>query len=177
MAYHHGILYPSRCEDCYLQNQKRCKPDGPIPAKICFVGEGPGINEERQSRGFVGPSGELLWKWAARAGIQRNQVWVTNASLCLPRKIKLKTGAEISMVEVKDNATDCCRLRLIQELRWVTQDNPDAVIVPIGKLAIRSLTDIKKPKIYAYRGSRMQVDLAALEEYVRNGTTDKRIRW
>jgi len=48
-----------------------------------IVGEGPGHNEARLKVPFVGAAGRLLDALLAKAGIARENVWVTNASLCL----------------------------------------------------------------------------------------------
>lgn len=81
--YFHGLLYPPDCNECPLMNEPKVYPDGPIPADIAFCGEEPGGVEVRQGRGFVGPSGQLLWKLCEQADISRDEVWVTNASLCV----------------------------------------------------------------------------------------------
>jgi len=58
--------------------KKYCYPDGPLDAKICFIGEAPGTEEEKLGRGFIGSSGQLLFKLAASAGIIRSDCYVTN---------------------------------------------------------------------------------------------------
>lgn len=47
--------------------------------RVMFVGEQPGDQEDIQGRPFVGPAGKLLDKALAEAGIDRKQVYVTNA--------------------------------------------------------------------------------------------------
>jgi DNA polymerase len=53
--------------------------EGPRSARVMFVGEQPGDQEDRQGTPFVGPAGALLDKALADAGIPRSQVYVTNA--------------------------------------------------------------------------------------------------
>lgn len=53
--------------------------DGTPNAKVVFVGEVPGDREDREGRPFVGPAGHLLDKALAEAGIDRSEVYVTNA--------------------------------------------------------------------------------------------------
>ena len=53
--------------------------EGPRGARVMFVGEQPGDQEDRQGAPFVGPAGALLDKALADAGIPRDQVYVTNA--------------------------------------------------------------------------------------------------
>jgi uracil-DNA glycosylase len=52
---------------------------GPETARIVFVGEQPGDQEDRQGEPFVGPAGRLLDKALADAGIDRRDAYVTNA--------------------------------------------------------------------------------------------------
>lgn len=53
--------------------------EGPADAEIMIVGEQPGDSEDLAGRPFVGPAGQLLDKALAEAGIDRDQVYVTNA--------------------------------------------------------------------------------------------------
>ncbi|HVB88329.1 MAG TPA: UdgX family uracil-DNA binding protein [Candidatus Dormibacteraeota bacterium] len=51
------------------------KPD----SKVMFIGEVPGDREDREGKPFVGPAGNLLDKALVEAGIDRDEVYVTNA--------------------------------------------------------------------------------------------------
>jgi DNA polymerase len=53
--------------------------EGRPEAKVLFVGEQPGNDEDLEGRPFVGPAGKLLDRCLAEAGIDREQVYVTNA--------------------------------------------------------------------------------------------------
>ncbi len=53
--------------------------EGPVHAKLMLVGEQPGDQEDLQGRPFVGPAGRLLDRALEAAGIDRSQVYVTNA--------------------------------------------------------------------------------------------------
>jgi len=53
--------------------------EGPETARIVFVGEQPGDQEDRKGEPFVGPAGRLLDKALADAGIERRDVYITNA--------------------------------------------------------------------------------------------------
>ena len=53
--------------------------EGPETARIVFVGEQPGDQEDRQGEPFVGPAGRLLDKALADAGIERRDAYITNA--------------------------------------------------------------------------------------------------
>jgi uracil-DNA glycosylase len=53
--------------------------DGPETARIVFVGEQPGDQEDRKGEPFVGPAGRLLDKALGEAGIDRRDAYITNA--------------------------------------------------------------------------------------------------
>ena len=53
--------------------------EGPRSASVVFVGEQPGDQEDQQGHPFVGPAGRLLDKALADVGIDRTQVYLTNA--------------------------------------------------------------------------------------------------
>jgi DNA polymerase len=53
--------------------------EGPADASVMFVGEQPGDQEDKQGRPFVGPAGRVLDDALARAGIPRDETYVTNA--------------------------------------------------------------------------------------------------
>src|SRR5437762_13894296 len=53
--------------------------EGSAGAKVVFIGEQPGNDEDLEGRPFVGPAGKLLDKVLFEAGIDRGEVYVTNA--------------------------------------------------------------------------------------------------
>src|SRR4051794_12646340 len=53
--------------------------EGPETARVVFVGEQPGDQEDRKGEPFVGPAGRMLDKALADAGIDRRDVYITNA--------------------------------------------------------------------------------------------------
>ena len=53
--------------------------EGPVTARIVFVGEQPGDQEDRKGEPFVGPAGRLLDKALGDAGIDRRDAYITNA--------------------------------------------------------------------------------------------------
>ena len=52
--------------------------EGPADAKIMFIGEAPGFNEDRQGRPFVGAAGQFLEELLALAGLRRQDVFIAN---------------------------------------------------------------------------------------------------
>src|SRR5205807_10230172 len=53
--------------------------EGPAPARVMFVGEQPGNDEDLAGRPFVGPAGRMLDRAIADAGLDRDDIFVTNA--------------------------------------------------------------------------------------------------
>ena len=70
-----------KCRGCdlYRYATQAVFGEGPLKARIALVGEQPGDEEDRQGRPFVGPAGKLLDKALEEAGIERADVYVTNA--------------------------------------------------------------------------------------------------
>src|SRR5688500_9146383 len=66
------------CDLCYRGTQT-VFGEGPAKAQVMMVGEQPGDQEDLTGRPFVGPAGALLDQSLAAAGIDRSQVYVTNA--------------------------------------------------------------------------------------------------
>src|SRR3954463_16740114 len=67
----------TRCK-LYQGTIKAVPGEGPAGAKIMFIGEAPGFNEDRQGRPFVGAAGQFLSELLALAGLQRKDVFITN---------------------------------------------------------------------------------------------------
>ena len=58
--------------------------EGNTSARLMFVGEAPGADEDEQARPFVGRSGQLLDKIIAGCGLKRQDVWIGNVIKCRP---------------------------------------------------------------------------------------------
>lgn len=120
-------------------------PDGPKHAKIAIVGEKPGKEEfYAAQRGetpkpFIGASGRELNAILLNAGIHRNQVYITNA-------VKTIDHLESpSIIEIQAE-----QLSLYRELMAMPNL---AVIIPMGAVALTSLTNFQLDSIGSYRGS------------------------
>jgi uracil-DNA glycosylase len=74
------------CTNCRLhEGRTRAVPgEGDPDTEVVFVGEGPGFNEDRQGRPFVGRAGDLLVKLLASIGWRREDVFITNVVKCRP---------------------------------------------------------------------------------------------
>ena len=71
----------SSCEGCDLYKAaiQTVFGDGPAPAPLMLIGEVPGDREDVEGRPFVGPAGRLLAEALHEAGIERDEVYITNA--------------------------------------------------------------------------------------------------
>jgi uracil-DNA glycosylase len=118
---------------------------GPQKARVMFVGEQPGDQEDRQGQPFVGPAGALLDKALDEAGIPRDEVYVTNAVKHFSweprgkRRIHKKPRAS----EVK-----ACRPWLEAELRAVKP----VILVCLGATAAQSILGAQF-KLTQHRGT------------------------
>ena len=86
------------CVLCTLaQTRKLSVPgEGPAPAPVMLIGEGPGRNEDEQGRPFVGASGKFLEELLLAAGLQRAQVYITNVVKCRPPENRDPLPAEVA---------------------------------------------------------------------------------
>ena len=136
------MAQPDRAEVSALQACQRCTlwchatqavPGiGPRDARIMLVGEQPGDQEDLAGVPFVGPAGQLLDQALQQAGMERRDIYVTNAVKHFkwePRgKRRLhKTPAQLEI--------DACMFWLEQEIE---QQQPD-IIVALGSTALKSL--------------------------------------
>jgi len=68
--------------------------EGNRQAKVMFVGEGPGAQEDQQGRPFVGAAGQLLERMLASIGLTREEVYIANVVKCRPPQNRTPTGDE-----------------------------------------------------------------------------------
>jgi uracil-DNA glycosylase family 4 len=74
------------CKRCRLhEGRTMAVPgEGHPSTEVVFVGEGPGFNEDRQGRPFVGRAGDLLVRHLGSVGWRRDEVFITNIVKCRP---------------------------------------------------------------------------------------------
>lgn len=72
------------CKDCKLSESRNrvVFGEGPLDAKLLFVGEGPGPEEDQTGRPFVGQSGQLLDKIIKAMGFKREDVYLVSLTKC-----------------------------------------------------------------------------------------------
>ena len=116
--------------------------EGPEGAAIAFVGEQPGDQEDLQGRPFVGPAGKLLDRALAEAGLDRGEVYMTNAVKHF--KFERRGGRRIHS---KPTAREVSHYRplLIKELELV---HPH-LVVALGGTAVLALTGKNIPIVRA----------------------------
>lgn len=80
---HAEIMACQKCPLCrHIRNKVPGQGDG--RAKLMFIGEGPGAEEDAQGLAFVGVAGQLLTKMIAAIGMTREQVYICNVVKCRP---------------------------------------------------------------------------------------------
>ncbi|MFN3551137.1 MAG: uracil-DNA glycosylase, partial [Endomicrobiia bacterium] len=77
------------CKDCPLWETRTNTVfgEGNINAKLMFIGEGPGYEEDKQARPFVGRAGELLTKIINAMNMKREDVYIANIVKCHPLRV------------------------------------------------------------------------------------------
>jgi uracil-DNA glycosylase family protein len=124
--------------DLYKNATQAVFGEGPADATVLVVGEVPGDQEDRQGHPFVGPAGKLLDRALVEAGIDRTQVYVTNAV----KHFKYKPAERGKRrIHQKPGRTEvvACRPWLIAELDTVQPD----LVVFLGATAAQSLLGTK----------------------------------
>lgn len=113
--------------------------DGVPEARLMLVGEGPGAEEDRLGRPFVGKAGQLLDKILAAAGYDRTQnVYIANAVKCRPPGNRIPEPDERA----------ACWANLRAQIRLVRP----AIIVLLGATALQTVID-PKARVTRSRGT------------------------
>jgi DNA polymerase len=121
-----------QCRKCDLGSLRTnaVPGEGSAAARIMFVGEAPGADEDAQGRPFVGRAGQLLDKIIAACGLKRGDVFIGNILKCRPPENRDPRPDEI---------INC--MPYIQ--RQIELINPDA-IVALGAHAAKTLLNTPK---------------------------------
>jgi uracil-DNA glycosylase len=126
--------------------------EGSAKAEVVFVGEQPGDQEDLQGRPFVGPAGKLFDKALEEAGIDRSQVYVTNAVKHFKWQARGKRR-----IHQKPNWSEiaACRPWLDAELEVIRP----RVLVCLGATAAQALLG-RDFRVSRQRGELVESDLA-----------------
>lgn len=134
------------CQRCslHLARTNLVFGEGNPNAKLVFVGEAPGADEDRQGRPFVGRAGQLLTKIIGAMGLTREEVYICNILKCRPPENRNPKPEEI----------EACESFLIEQIRAIDPE----VICALGTFAVRTLLNTDSPisllrgKFHSYRG-------------------------
>ncbi len=139
------------CTRCAL-SQGRNKivfGDGDPNARLMFVGEGPGADEDAQGLPFVGRAGQLLNNMISAMGLKREQVYIANIVKCRPPQNRVPEPEE----------AHTCSQFLFQQIDVVRPE----VLVALGSTAATYLMGAKSPltalrgRVHELRGSKLIV--------------------
>jgi len=104
--------------------------EGDAQARLMFVGEGPGRDEDLQGRPFVGKAGELLDKMIGAIGWRRDQTYIANVVKCRPPDNRTPTPEEAR----------ACLGYLRRQIELIRP----AVIVTLGATPLRELVGVSE---------------------------------
>ncbi len=139
------------CTRCALHTgrNKLVFGDGDANARLMFVGEGPGADEDEQGIPFVGRAGQLLNNMIAAMGLKREEVYIANVVKCRPPGNRTPEPAE----------ANTCSAFLIRQIDVVKPQ----VLVALGATAATYLLGQRQPlaglrgRVHAFRGCQLIV--------------------
>jgi len=105
--------------------------EGNPQARLMFVGEGPGEEEDLQGRPFVGPAGQLLNNLLAKLGLRREEVYIANIVKCRPPRNRDPEPDEVA----------ACLPFLLKQIDSIQP----RVIVTLGRPATQNLLQTEAP--------------------------------
>jgi uracil-DNA glycosylase len=144
------------CRGCHLWRpaSQTVFGEGPKRARLMFVGEQPGDQEDRQGRPFVGPAGRELDRALEAAGIDRSDAYLTNVVKHFSFE---ERGRRRIHQTPKRFEVEACRPWLMEELRVVDPH----VLVLLGATAAKALLG-SSFRLTQHRGEFLDSDLAEL---------------
>jgi uracil-DNA glycosylase len=104
---------------------------GDPKARLMFIGEAPGAEEDQQGEPFVGEAGKLFNNMLSKLAISRQEIYITNVLKSRPPKNRTPEAAEIA----------ACRPFLLKQIQAV---HPQ-MIVTLGAVATQALLESKAP--------------------------------
>jgi DNA polymerase len=111
---------------------------GQVGADLCFVGEAPGADEDRQGEPFVGAAGQLLDRIIAACGMKRDEVYICNIIKCRPPGNRVPTVDEAGHCrEWLEKQIELVHPKFICALGGTAANNLLGTTKPIGQLRQR----------------------------------------
>jgi DNA polymerase len=137
------------CTHCGLHATRNKVVFGEVnrQAQIVFVGEGPGADEDRTGRPFVGKAGQLLDKIIAAMGLKREDVYICNVVKCRPPENRTPS----------DEEAHACWPHLEEQLALIHPKVIVALGSPAAKMLLKTgqgITHIRG-RWHLYRGIRV----------------------
>jgi len=123
------VLLCTKCRLCKTR-QHAVPGEGLGSAKVLFVGEAPGEQEDLQGRPFVGAAGKLLTELLQSVNIRREDAYITNIVKCRPPNNR----------PPRKDESAACRPYLDRQVALI---HP-AVVCPMGNSAIQTFLDSEK---------------------------------
>lgn len=109
--------------------------EGNVNADVMFVGEGPGFEEDRQGRPFVGRAGQLLDKMILAMGLTREKVFIANIAKCHPMVDPLHPDKHGNDRAPNAQEIACCRKYIEKQIAIVCPK----YVVALGGVAAKAL--------------------------------------
>ena len=161
------------CTLCPLSKgrTKAVPGEGHPETEVVFVGEGPGYNEDREGRPFVGQAGGLLNELLKAIGWRREEVYITNVVKCRPPGNRDPSPDEAAR----------CEPFLQRQIELVS---PKLILV-VGRVAAQALLDTEaslaslRGRVHAYYagGRRIPVVVTYHPAYLLRKPEDKAKAW
>jgi uracil-DNA glycosylase len=159
----------SECTQCGLCRLRRniVFGEGAVEAKLMFIGEAPGMQEDIQGKAFVGKAGELLTKIIEAIGFKRADVYIANCLKCRPPQNRNPLPSEII----------ACREFFLKQIEIIGPK----VICCLGKFAAQTVLMSEEP-ISKLRGKfhelgGIKVMPTFHPAYLLRNPQDKRLVW
>ncbi|MBO4674605.1 MAG: uracil-DNA glycosylase [Elusimicrobiaceae bacterium] len=121
--------------------------EGNVDPEVMFVGEGPGFDEDRQGRPFVGRAGQLLDKMIVAMGLTREKVFIANIAKCHPMTDPLHPEKHGNDRAPNAQEIACCRKYIEQQIAIICPK----YVIALGGVAAKSLISDAK-SLGALRG-------------------------
>ncbi len=134
----------ARAARCTRGATRSCLPMASPTARLMFVGEGPGADEDAQGLPFVGRAGQLLNNMIAAMGLKREEVYIANVVKCRPPGNRTPEPEE----------ANTCSPFLFRQIDVVRPQ----VLVALGATAATYLLGARQPlaglrgRVHAFRG-------------------------
>jgi DNA polymerase len=125
----------TRCAELASTRTQTVFGVGPLDVQLCFVGEAPGADEDRQGEPFVGQAGQLLNRIIAACGFRRDEVYIMNTIKCRPPGNRQPLPSETGNCrEYFDRQLELVRPRFLCALGATAAQTILDTRTPIGRL-------------------------------------------